>query len=241
MPIQRSTAKKLVSETEFKLINESFPPLVSELSDKALLQRMERARKAKDRYHGMVERQRTKSASGTRRSAAPTNLKDVESKERIFEETLARFERQTAKAGSRAGTQAAMPAAKAPRAATAGKSLSAGTGRQASADKSRMAAANATGIKGGANRPAQSAMGKKIGGKGGSQGTSKSSVKMANKAEAKTKTGTRAAGVKAETKSGTKADTKAGTKTAKGKGKGAATKSTPRGRHGAMVASTTLH
>lgn len=239
MPIQRSTAKKLVSETEFKLINESFPPLVSELSDKALLQRMDRARKAKDRYHSMVERQRTKSASGTRRGAAPTNLKEVESKERIFEETLARFERQTAKTGSRATAQAATPGGKTTRATTAGKSANVGAGRQASAGKTRTAAANATGIKGGANRPAQSAMGKKIGGKGGSQGTSKASVKMANKAEAKT--GARAAGTKADTKTGIKTGTKAGTKTAKGKGKGTATKSTPRGRHGAMVASTTLH
>lgn len=210
MPIQRSTAKKLVSETEFKLINESFPPLVGELSDKALLQRMERARKAKDRYHSMVERQRTRSASGTRRAAAsPTSLKEVESKERIFEETLARFERQTARTGSRAGTQAAMPSTKTPRAAASGK--------------------------GGANRPAQAAMGKKTSGKGGAQGTSKASVKRANKAEART--GARTAGTKADTKS----DTKAGTKAAKGKGKGAATNSTPRGRHGAMVDSTTLH
>ena len=96
-PIQRSTAKKLVSESEFKLINESFPPLVGALSDKALLQRMERARKARDRYHTMVERQRSKAPAGTQRTATPANQKDVQSKETIFEETLARFERQTQK------------------------------------------------------------------------------------------------------------------------------------------------
>lgn len=239
MPIQRSTAKKLVSETEFKLINESFPPLVSELSDKALLQRMERARKAKDRYHSMVERQRTRSASGSRRGAAsPTNLKEVESKERIFEETLARFERQTAKAGSRAGAQTAMPTTKTPRGTTAGKSASGGTARRPLAGKTKAADASATGIKGGANRPAQSAMGKKTSGKGGAQGTSKASVKMANKAEAKT--GARAAGTKADTEAGTKAAKEKGGKSSKGS-KGAATQSTPRGRHGAMVDSTTLH
>lgn len=107
MPIQRPTAKKLVSETEFKLINESFPPLVSTLSDKGILQRMERARKARDRYHTMVERQRSKEPSGAPGGpTTSTNLKEVMSKEKIFEETLARFERQTAKVGGSAGMKA---------------------------------------------------------------------------------------------------------------------------------------
>lgn len=179
MPIQRPTAKKLVSETEFKLINESFPPLVGTLSDKALRQRMERARKAQVRYHTMVERQRSKQPSGAQNGpTSSANLKEVMSKEKIFEETLARFERQTAKAGSSAG------------------------------------------MKAGANTPARTVLGKKTDTKGGAQGTSKASVKMANKAAAKT---------------GSKAAPKAG------KGKGGATKTTPRGRHGALTPSTTLH
>lgn len=178
MTIPRTTAKRLVSETEFRLINDSFPPQVSHLSDKGLTQRLERARKARDRYHEMVERQQNKPASSSQRGAnSPANLKEAISKERLFDETLARFERQTAKAGT-GGMHAA------------------------------------------ANTPARSVMGKKASGeKGGSQGTSKASVKTANKAAAK-----------------------GGAKPVKaGKGKGAATKQTPRGRYKGTTATTTLH
>jgi len=185
MPIPRTTAKKLVSETEFKLINESFPPLVSSLSDKGLLQRLERTRKARDRYHEQVERQQSKASSGTQRGAtSPAGLKEAISKEKLFEETLARFERQTAKGAGGAGAN--------------------------------MSTAPNT-----PNTPARSMMGKKASGaKAGSQGTSKASVKTANKAAAK---------------SGAKPVPKAA------KGKGAATKATPRGRHGARTPNTTLH
>lgn len=178
MPIPRTTAQRLVSETEFRLINESFPPLVGTLSDKALLQRVERARKARDRYHGVVEKQQSKAASGTQ-GRPSADLKEAISKEKLFEETLARFERQTAKAGNNADWKAHSTTTRAQ-------------------------------------------LGKKSGqAKAGSQGTSKASVKMANKAAAKS--GKKTATPKA------------------GKGKGGATKTTPRGRHGAMVANTTLH
>jgi len=179
MPIPRTTAQRLLSETEFRLINESFPPLVTTLSDKGLLQRMERVRKARDKYHSMVERQQGKSASGTQRGAAPSaDLKEVITKEKILDETLARFERQTAKAGGGANTKAMAKPARAL------------TGKKSSSEKA------------------------------GSQGTSKASVKMANKAAAK---------------SGEKAEPKAG------KGTGGTRKATPRGRHGALTPSTTLH
>ncbi|WP_148415355.1 hypothetical protein [Noviherbaspirillum massiliense] len=180
MAIPRTTARKLVSETEFNLINESFPPLVGNLSGKGLLQRMERARKARDRYHMQVERQQGKAASGSRRGAAPAaNLKEVISKERLFEETLARFERRTAQVNG-----------------------------------SDSMKADAVKLK-------RNEMGKKSGAaKSGAQAKSKASVKMANKAAAK---------------SGKAPAPKAA------KGKGGATKRTPRGRNRAMTASTTLH
>ncbi|GAB3552732.1 hypothetical protein GCM10027343_38640 [Noviherbaspirillum agri] len=194
MPIPRTTAQRLLSETEFRLINESFPPTVSTLSDKGLLQRMERVRKARDKYHSMVERQQGKSASGTQRSAAPSaNLKEVISKEKIFDETLARFERQTAKAGGGTSTKAMAKPARAL------------TGKKSSSEKA------------------------------GSQGTSKASVKMANKAAAKS-------GAKTGTKTATKSGTTTGIKAEpKGKGTGGTRKATPRGRHGALTPSTTLH
>ncbi|WP_292936107.1 hypothetical protein [Noviherbaspirillum sp.] len=223
MPIQRSTAKRLVSDTEFKLINESFPPLVGELSDKALLQRKERARKARDRYHTMLERQRSKASSTTQRGTAPSaNLKEAMSKEKIFEETLARFERRSAKAGSGAasqGTMSAKPAKSSGKTETPAQSTTTSTTKRATSDKAKAAAKSAGTTKGRVNRPAQSTIGKKTGTKGGAQGVSKASAKTANKAQAKSPT----------------KSTKAG------KGKGAVTKATPRGRHGALVTNTTLH
>lgn len=135
MPIPRTTAKKLVSDAEFKLINESFPPLVGTLSDKGLLQRMERARKARDRYHGQVERQQSKEASGSQRGATQsTNLKEAISKEKLFEETLARFERQTAKVGNSAGMRIGTTATA--RSMTGKKSGSAKSGAQATSKAS---------------------------------------------------------------------------------------------------------
>ena len=107
MTTPRTTAKKLVSETEFNLINDSFPPQITSLSDKGLMQRLERARKARDKYHSQVERQQSKAGEGSGGgSASSASLKEAISKEKIFEETLARFERQTAKAGD-AGMKAA--------------------------------------------------------------------------------------------------------------------------------------
>jgi len=124
MPIPRTTAKRLLSESEFRLINDSFPPQIGTLSDKGLLQRVERTRKARDRYHELVERQQNKSASGARRSTgSPADLKEVISKEKIFEETLARFERQSSKAGG-AGMKAAAAPANTPARSMEGKKAS---------------------------------------------------------------------------------------------------------------------
>lgn len=205
MPIQRTTAMRLVSESEFKLVNESYPPLVSALSDKALMQRMERVRKARDKYHAAVERQQGKVQTGAGRGPAqPAALKDAMSREKIFEETLARFERQSAKAAPVSGNDAAAPTPRKARAPAKAKSTT----------------PNSVGMKRGVNTAAQQVEGKKTASKGGAQGTSKASVKMANKAAAKA--GTKAPAPKAV------------------KGKGAATKAMPRGRHGAMVPENTL-
>ncbi|WP_194726146.1 hypothetical protein [Noviherbaspirillum malthae] len=205
MPIQRPTAMRLVSESEFKLVNESYPPLVGTLSDKALMQRMERVRKARDKYHAVVERQQGKTQAGAGRgSAQPAALKDAMSRQKIFEETLARFERQSAKAAPASDNDAAAPGSRKAKATTRAKS----------------ATSNSAGMKRSVNIAAQQVEGKKTASKGGAQGTSKASVKTANKAAAKT--GTKSPAPKAV------------------KGKGAATKATPRGRHGAMVPANTL-
>lgn len=229
MPIQRTTAKRLVSDSEFKLINESFPPLIGSLSDKALLQRMERARKARDRYHTMVERQRAKAQSAQRSTTPGANMKDVMSKEKLFEETLTRFERRTGKAGGNTGVQAATPRKGMTKASAAAATNGKATGRKAAEKAKATATTKSASMKMDVKRPARTAIGKSNGERGGAQGTSKASAKTANKSANKS-------AAKSNAKSGSKA---AAPKT--GKGKGGATKRTPRGRHGAMVANTTLH
>jgi len=100
MPLRRGTAQKILSESEFKLVNESFTPAVNALGEKALGQRIERSRKLCDKYQVMVERQQAKidagASKGAKReaqAAAKAQLKDTVYKHRMLSETLARFEK----------------------------------------------------------------------------------------------------------------------------------------------------
>lgn len=114
MTIPRTTAKKLCTDVEYRLINDSFPPQVSELSEKALVQRIKRARTARDKYRSLSERQ----AREARGRAAPGNARSAQSnantvtKQKIFAETLARFEKNAAPAERKTATS--RPAKKAP-------------------------------------------------------------------------------------------------------------------------------
>ena len=126
MTIPRTTAKKLSTDAEYRLINESFAPQVSELSEKGLVQRIRRARAARDKYRSQAERQ-TREARGRiaprgKRAAAGNN--NTVTKQKLFDETLARFEKQAARMGKETsqkreeaadtGRKAARPAAKQP-------------------------------------------------------------------------------------------------------------------------------
>jgi hypothetical protein len=100
MPLRRGTAQKILSEPEFKLVDESFTPAVSALSEKALSQRIERSRKLRDKYQALAERQQAKMGTATSKggkaggqAAAKSQLKDTLYKHRMLSETLARFEK----------------------------------------------------------------------------------------------------------------------------------------------------
>lgn len=115
MTIPRTTAKKLCTDVEFTLVNESFPPHVSDLSHKALTQRVKRARTARDKYRALAERQ-TREARGrtAARSTRPAESnRNTVIKQKIFDETLARFERRAGtndEEGARRGKAVAAPA-----------------------------------------------------------------------------------------------------------------------------------
>ncbi|WP_194726324.1 hypothetical protein [Noviherbaspirillum malthae] len=100
MPLRRGTAQKILSEPEFKLVDESFTPAVNALSEKALGQRIERSRKLRDKYQALAERQQAKIGTATSKggkaggqAAAKSQLKDTLYKHRMLSETLARFEK----------------------------------------------------------------------------------------------------------------------------------------------------
>lgn len=96
MTIPRTTAKKLCTDVEYRLVNESFPPEVKDLSEKALAQRVRRARTARDKYRGLAERQ-NREARGRitpRSTRASESNRNTIVKQKLFDETLARFERQ---------------------------------------------------------------------------------------------------------------------------------------------------
>lgn len=100
MTIPRSTAKKLCTDTEYRLVDESFAPLVSDLSEKGLAQRIKRARIARDKYRSLVQRQ-TREARGRiepRGSRAAAGNKNTVAKQQLFDETLARYEKQAERA-----------------------------------------------------------------------------------------------------------------------------------------------
>lgn len=103
MTIPRTTAKKLCTDVEYRLVNESFPAEISELSEKALAQRIKRARTARDKYRTLAERQ-TREARG---QVAPRGARPAETnantltKQKIFDETLARFEKHAAPAAEK--------------------------------------------------------------------------------------------------------------------------------------------
>lgn len=101
MTIPRSTAKKLCTETEYRLVNESFAPLVSQLNEKGLAQRIQRARIARDKYRSLAQRQ-TREARGRldpRGARGAAGNKNTVTKQQLFDEALARYEKQAERTG----------------------------------------------------------------------------------------------------------------------------------------------
>src|SRR5690606_12328236 len=80
-------------------INESFAPQATGLSEKGLVQRIRRARVARDKYRSLAERQ-TREARGRvapRGTRAAAGNKNTVVKQKLFEETLARYEKAAAR------------------------------------------------------------------------------------------------------------------------------------------------
>lgn len=226
MTIPRSTAKKLCTDTEYRLVNESFSPDVGALTEKGLAQRIRRARTARDKYRSLAQRQ-TREARGRispRGARAAAGNKNTVAKQQLFDETLARYEKQaqrasktqaatrsTAAAGKKAASSVkkagANAAKKATKATKATKKVSAKAGKKSSA----ASPAKPAGTAGKAKKTAsKSAASKSVSAKSAARksATTKStaSKSAANKPDAKESSAIKSAGSKsaAAKKSGTK-------------------------------------
>lgn len=166
MAIPRSTAKKLSTDTEYRLVNESFAPHVSQLTEKGLAQRIQRARTARDKYRSLAQRQ-TREARGRidpRGTRAAAGNKNTVVKQQLFDETLARYEKQSQAAGKKSAT-ARNTAAAGKKAAssvkkTAGKAAKAAKKVTGKASGKTSAAAGASAVKKSARKTAAGAAAK---------------------------------------------------------------------------------
>ncbi len=233
MTIPRTTAKKLSTEVEYRLISESFLPQVKELSEKGLSQRIKRARAARNKYRDLAERQ-IREARGliTPHAAhASKGNKNTVIKQKLFEETLARYEKQAAQmngAGSKASTGT-------PGKRKAGAASSKSTTRTASVAQSAQKSVSARKAAPGAKKTVQTKKVAKTQAKAGKTATSGKTVqpaKAAKPATAGTKTAKAATKqatapaqrVSSRTASRSEADQQAGAKEAAGKRSAAANK-----------------
>lgn len=114
MTIPRTTAKKLSTEVEFRLVDESFAPAIGDLSEKGLAARIVRARRARDKYRSLSERQNREARArvAPRSTRASASNQNTLKKQQMFDETLARYEKRAAQLGSTAAVDGA-PAKKA--------------------------------------------------------------------------------------------------------------------------------
>lgn len=94
MTISRREAKPLCTAAEFALANESYPPAVGNLNEKELRQRINRARKLRDKYADLASKQarEIRGKAAPTRQKAPTGNAATVTKRDFFAETLDRFE-----------------------------------------------------------------------------------------------------------------------------------------------------
>jgi hypothetical protein len=103
MAIARSTAERLSTAAELQLVEASYPATAKQLTPGRLRQKIQRARKLRDKYRDLSKRQRLEArgkrdASGTRPAKGNAN---TERKAELFQEVLERFERWEGEEGKK--------------------------------------------------------------------------------------------------------------------------------------------
>lgn len=92
MDYDRRTIRQLTTTSEFALVDCSFPPAIRNLSARRVRSNISRARRLRDKQRDLQRRQRLaqRDRVGTKQGAAQRTAR----KARIFEQTLARFDRR---------------------------------------------------------------------------------------------------------------------------------------------------
>lgn len=221
MTIPRSTAKKLCTDTEYRLINESFAPQAGQLTEKGLAQRIKRARTARDKYRSLAQRQ-TREARGRiepRGSRAAAGNKNTVIKQQLFDETLARYEKLASR--SSAATKTTKATSGKGTAATKRSTASGRAGAVKSAAKSTKATKATKSAKAATSATAKKAVKKTTASKTAASKSATKTTKAAGKAVKATKQAAKpasAAGGKSASQTvAKKATTKAASKPAAGK------------------------
>jgi hypothetical protein len=186
MAISRTSAERLCSGPELELVEASYPASVKQLTPGRLRQKVQRARRLRDKYRDLSRRQRleTRGKRDARASRPSQGHANTDRKAELFQEVLDRFETQLGRAepGAAAGRPAADAAGKKTGAKKAGAGKAGGKkagGKKAGGKKTGAKKAGAE--KAGTEKAgAEKAGGKKAGAK--KAGTGKAG---ANKAGAK--------------------------------------------------------
>jgi hypothetical protein len=92
--IRRDTARRLCTAREYELVEASFPENIRQLTPSALRQKVDRARKLRDKNRDLLKRQRleVRGKRAPRRVRPAQGTANTEKKADIFDEVMQRFQ-----------------------------------------------------------------------------------------------------------------------------------------------------
>jgi hypothetical protein len=116
--IRRDVARRLCTAREYELVEASFPENVRRLAPSRLRQKLERARKLRDKNRDLLKRQRleVRGKRDSRRARPAQGTANTEKKAELFQEVMDRFEAELkpVASGGRANPQKRKSPAKKP-------------------------------------------------------------------------------------------------------------------------------
>lgn len=114
MAITQNDAKELCTKDEFELVAASFAPAIRELDEKQLRALRSRARRMRDKWRGLSERQRAevRGKRSPRKAKPAAGFAGAVSKARLFTETVDRIEKRLQSIAEQKEKEAAKAAAR---------------------------------------------------------------------------------------------------------------------------------